>query len=281
MVSNPMPFAERIENVRSALVKVAGSAAAEDFRVLMEGLVQGQMTTNPNALAVSATARARGLATQAAPMGISMEISGANGAHTVQIDNGEQNGRTVWHQIRYSPVKSFSKTITTMPPTTATHVTINQPGIKAFFQRRSSYDGKSWSDYELAGQTPVNSGKMTTAAASAALALNQTNFATVNASAGAGGGVSTLVTVSGVGGPYTGYIRQVGTQQIKRPSATIINPTRSATGYVAYDGKEYHASPTLAGVMNDNWEPVGAWNLNGTAGGGGLQGGNGGRLTAI
>jgi hypothetical protein len=266
-----MPFAAQIENVRAAIAKTDG-AAAEDFRGLAEGLVQGQMATNENALTPGG---------QAAPAGVSMAVTGANGAHTVQINNGSQNGRTVWHEVSWSATKSFTTPVTTMPPTTASQITIPQPGVTAHFRRRSSFDGKNWSAYEAAGTQPVSAGKMTSAASVAALALNQTNYANVNASSSPGGGVSTTVTVSGPGGPYTGYVRVVGGQEVTRPSATIINPSGSTKGVIAYDGREYHASPTLAGVMKDDWEPVGEWNVNGAAGGGGAQGGNGGRLTTI
>ena len=276
MDSNPMPFAPQIENVRAALAKIGSSTATEDFRILAEGLVQWQASSNPNPPAPGNSAQA----TQAAPAGISMNVMGANGAHTVQIDNGNQNGRQVWHEISYSSTKSFTSPVTTMPPTTATQIMIPQPGVTAFFRRRSSFDGKSWSSYAAAGAA-VSSGKLSSAASAAALALNQTNYANVNATAGQGGGISTMVTVSGAGGPYTGYIRQVGSRQLKRPSATIINPVSSAKGFVAYDGNQYHAGPSLASVLNDDWEPVGAWNVSGAPGGGGLEGNNGGRLTAV
>ena len=92
-----MPFAAQIENVRAAISNVAGSGAAEDFRTLAEGLVQWTAAHNPNPPATVNPAIVT--STQAAPTGVSASVTGGNGVYTIAIDNGQQNGRTVWTEV--------------------------------------------------------------------------------------------------------------------------------------------------------------------------------------
>lgn len=253
-----MPLAPQIESVRSALAKTASSTAAEDFRVLMEGLVQGQQATNPNALAVSSTAHAQGQATQAAPAGVSVSVSGANGVYTISINNGNQNGRTVWNEISYSTVQSFTAALTTMAPTAATSVTINLPGKTLYFRCRSSFDQKSWSAYQFVGDAPVapvSSGLVSAAAQEEAVAFNQTNYAVVSSAAVGGAAV---VTIAGPSGSTASVVRQKGSVQSTQPGGVVANVPFGTNLFVGYSQSlSYVLKPTLADVLADNLTPVG------------------------
>jgi hypothetical protein len=214
------------------------------------------------------------------PPAATTTAAGANGNITVQITNPSQAAKaTIYHEISYSPVKNFSQGVTTLPPTPAGSVTIPAPGQAPFVRVRSSYDGSTWNSHQLIQNSAVNAGLQSSAASEPAVALNNWNYATV-VGQGAPGQVP-LIQVYGSNGPYNGYTAGRGTTRVSRPSATILNTDFTENQIVAYDGKQFHISPILPGVMHDSWEPVGQALTNGTPGGGGNRGGNGARLTAI
>lgn len=251
-----MPFAAQIENVRAAISNVAGSGAAEDFRTLAEGLVQWTAAHNPNPPATVNPAIVT--STQAAPTGVSASVTGGNGVYTIAIDNGQQNGRTVWTEVSYSTVQSFTIALTTMPPTAATSVTINKPGQTFFFRIRSSFDQKSWSTYRFIGDSPVaavSSGLLTSAASGEGVTFNQTNYAVVS-SATSGG--AALVTIAGASGATTALVRQKGPVQQTLPGAVVDNVPFGVNLFVGYNmDPGYRLLPTLADVLQDDLVPIG------------------------
>ena len=256
--SNPMPFAAQIENVRSAIAKTAGSAAAEDFRVLAEGLVQWQAANNPNPPAAGGGVAQ---ATQAAPSGVVISVAGANGVYTVHLGWGiesvvtGQNGRTVWFEVSYSATKSFSTAVTTLPVTAATQMTLNLPGETLFFRVRASYDRMSWSEYVPASQQAVSSGLVTAAVQDEAVAFNQTNYAVVTSEAVGGAAV---VKIAGASGPASSLVRQKGSVQSALPGAVVANVPFGVNQFVGYSEKQgYALKPTLADVLADNLAPIG------------------------
>ena len=206
--------------------------------------------------------------------------AGANGTITLNIQNPSLPANaTVYHEVSYSTVKNFSQNVTTLPKTAQTSVVIPNPGQSLFIRYRSSFDGQHWNSHQLVQQSAVESGLQSSAATSNAIPLNQTNYATVVAQGSVGG--APTIQVHGVGGPYNGYTRVKGLQQFSRPSATIINASYQSTAFVAFDGKKYQVANSLPGTFPDSWEPVGVADVNGTPGGGGPTGNNGGRLTAV
>jgi len=206
--------------------------------------------------------------------------AGANGVISLQIANPTQAAKaTIYHEVSYSPTKNFSQGVVTLPVSANNTVSIPAPGQAPFVRIRSSYDGSTWNTPQLVQQTAVNAGLQSSSASQPGVALNNWNFANV-VGQGAPGQVP-LIQVYGPNGPYSGYTAGRGATQFKRPSATILNSNYGQSQIVAFDGKRFQLSSTIAGAMEDTWEPVGQALVNGTPGGGGAAGGNGSRLTAI
>jgi hypothetical protein len=252
-----MPFAAQIESVRAAIANIGGSQAGQDFRTLIEGLVQWQAQTNPTPPA--ATNPAAASATQAGPVGVTAQVSGANGVYSIAIDNGDQNGRAVWNQIAYATVQSFTAGLVTMAPTAATQITINLPGETLFFRLRSSFDQKSWSAWQFIGDSPVQpvaSGLVTAAAQDEGVAFNQTNYAIVS-SAAVGGAAA--VRIAGPSGGASAATRQKGPVQSILPGGVVDNVPFGTSHFVGYKPGPtgYRLLPTLADVLQDNLAPVG------------------------
>lgn len=216
----------------------------------------------------------------AAPSGVSHSVSAANGVATVQINNPKDAPPgPIYHEVSYSPLVSFTKNVTTLPPTTSTSVTIPQSGVSAFYRLRSSFDQKTWTDYKLSSTSAIDAGLVSSAAVEPGTAFNQTNFASV---VGQTSGAADIVTVSGTGGNFSNYTAVKGSVQSVRPSATLVGSDLGDSQFVGYDGSQFHLLSTLAEVLPDNLEPVGYVAFNsGNPGGGGPKGGNGGRLTAV
>lgn len=264
-----------------SLIESAIGGSKEDLRTLLQQYnsqltllhgVTGTAPPNPTSGAQKAVTTPPPAATATA--------SGANGTISVQITNPSQAAKsTIYHEVSYSTVKNFSQNVTTLPPSPAGSVLIPAPGQAPFIRVRSSYDGSTWNSHQLVQQSAVAAGLQTSAASEPATSLNNWNYATV---IGQGQpGQIPLVQVYGPNGPYSGYTAGRGTAQVSRPSATILNTDFATDQVVAFDGKRFQISPQLPGVMNDSWEPVGLAQSDGTPGGGGTAGGNGGRLTAI
>jgi hypothetical protein len=214
------------------------------------------------------------------PPAASATVQGANGTIAVQITNPAQAAKaTIYHEISYSTVKNFSQNVTTLPPSPAGLVTIPAPGQAPFIRIRSSYDGQTWNQHKLIQNAAVTAGLQSSAATEPAVALNNWNYANVKGS-GSGGQIP-QIQVYGPNGPYSGYTAGRGSLQVKRPSATILNVNYTSAQIVAFDGKQFQISSTLPPVLSDTLEPVGQALMNGVIGGGGINGGNGGRLTAI
>jgi len=206
--------------------------------------------------------------------------AGANGTIALTITNPAQAAKaTIYHEVSTSPVKNFSQGVTVLPVSANNTVSIPAPGQTPFIRIRSSYDGSTWNTHQLIQQTAVDAGLQSSAASEPGMALNNWNFANV-VGQGAPGQVP-LIQVYGPNGPYSGYTAGRGTTQGTRPSATILNANYAQSQIVAFDGKRFQLSSTIAGAMSDKWEPVGQALVNGTPGGGGISGGNGSRLTAI
>lgn len=253
----------------------------QDHRTLLEAIVSQLGALNQSA-GISPVAPTSGTQKQAglAPPLASAMAAGANGAITLAITNPSMaSNATVYHEVSYSTVKNFSQNVTTLPKTAQTSVNIPAPGQSPFIRYRSSFDGVHWNSHQLIQNSAVDAGLQTSAATSNGVVLNQSNYATVVGQPSTGGIPS--IQIYGPTGPYNGYTRVKGTVQASRPSATIINSNYQSDSYVAWDGKQYQVGSSLPDTFNDTWEPVGVAAVNGTPGGGGSAGGNGGRLTAV
>lgn len=217
----------------------------------------------------------------APPLGVTHTVTGANGVATVAISNPPSAlPGSIWHRIRYSPNVSFiGKNVTTLPATQATSITIPQSGVSAFYQLQSSHDKVTWSPWQFPASGPktINAGLVGSQAMEPGTSFNQTNYADVTATVS--GGTAT-VNIQGTGGRFTPYTAIKGGVESSRPSATIVGLALGADQFVGWDGAQYQLKPTLADVLSDDLEPVGAV-IDGTPGGGSSKGGNGGRLSAI
>lgn len=254
-------------------------SASDDFRNLMNEVILANLTyLAPGGNLIQPGGTPANSA--AAPAGVSHTVTGGSGVATVAIQNPTNYpGQQLWHEVSYGPLSSFTKGVTTLEPTTSTNITIPNSGVSAYYRLRSSFDKVNWSPYQRAQLTPVDAGLVEADAMSAAGAFNQTNFAQINSP---GAGVDSLITISGPGGPFTPYTAIRGTTQSSRPSATIVGSLSSFSAFVGWDGSQYQIKPTLANVLADNLEPVGKVVIgNPPAGGGGVNGSNGGRLTAV
>lgn len=230
-------------------------ASAEDFRNFGQLLVDNLTYVLPGGNFIKPGGSVSG--SSAPPAGVTHTVSGANGVATVNVTNPPSaKPQTIYHQVRYSPLVSFTSNVTESEPTTATSITIPQSGVSAFYQLRSSFDKISWSDYQFptSGPVAVDAGLVESSAMSMGGAFNQSNFAEVNSAAD---GSSVQITVAGTGGANTPYTATRGTTQALRPSATIAGVTPQTEQFVGFDGTQYYAKNTLAGVLDDGLEPVG------------------------
>lgn len=251
-------MSQTIHSQASALIEGVAHClplkAQNDFRFLMREIVLGNLTAlSPGGNLVHPGGPVAG--SSAPPAGVTTEVTGANGVFSVAIANpSSAKPGTVFHEISYSPLKSFTRDVVTMPPTTDANTSIPNPGGKFFFRRRSSFDKKTWGPYEPVSTSPIDAGLVESSAMSAGSSFNQTNFGVVN-SAAYGGAVR--VTVSGTGGLLTSYTAVKGRSQAVRPSATIVGVPPSVDRFVGWDGNQFLLKPTLAAVLADNLEPVG------------------------
>ncbi len=260
-----------IESIARKLHPGAQDDARQFFNLLLDNIT----SLSPGGNLLQAGGAPAG--SSAPPTGVSHSVAGANAAYSVQIANPPNAKSTIYHELSYSPVVSFTKNVTTLPPTTNTSISIPSPGGNYFFRLRSSYDKKTWTNHQLTSPSAISAGLVESSAISSGAAFNQTNYAVVNSNTA---GPAAQVNISGPSGQFTPYTAVKGTKQVLRPSATIFGSGLTASQFVGWDGDQYRLAPTLAQVLSDNLEPVGAITVGSTqTGGGGTGGGNGGRLT--
>ena len=269
-----------MSDTRSLIESAVGGSKEDLRRLLLAFNDQFELHNQATATAWLNPTSSKQKPSTTPPPAASAVAQGANGTIAVQITNPSQAAKaTLYHEVSYSPVKNFSQGVTTLPPSPAGLVTIPAPGQAPFVRIRSSYDGSTWNQHQLIQQTAVKAGLQSSAASEPGTVLNNWNYANVSGQ-GAGGQIP-LIQVYGPAGPYSGYVAGRGTVQVRRPSATILNVNFDQSQIVAFDGKQFQISPTLAPALHDSWEPVGQAIVNGPPGGGGISGGNGARMTAI
>lgn len=245
-----------------AIAQQLPGSVQENWRRLIYAVRSNLQAALPGGALVTAGGSAAGSTTP--PAGVTMSVAGANGAYTVTIVNPPASGgsgQAPWHEVSYSPLKSFSAQVTTLEPSQSTSVAVSLPGQTLFFRRRSSWDRNTWSAYQLASQTPAPSGLQSSAATSDAVNLNQTNFAVVTSAAA---GSTTEVSVQGPSAPLTNPVRQKGPAQTTLPGGTIYGVAPNSDQFVVYNGG-YLLRPTLAGALSDDANiPVGKVSVVGT-----------------
>lgn len=245
--ANPQALVESV-------ARILPPSAQEDFRNLMNQVVLANLTAlSPGGNLVQPGGVQAGASTP--PAGVQISAEGSSGVITVTItDPSTAKPNTIWHEVSYSPLISFTNSVTTLPATTNASITIPASGLSVFVRLRSSFDKKTWSAYQLASTTAIDAGLVESSAMAAGAAFNQTNFAEVNSQAS---GSTALVTISGTGGPLTSYPAVRGATQAIRPSSTVVGVQPGSEQYVGWDGSGFQLKPTLAGVLADNLEPVG------------------------
>lgn len=244
--SNPQALIESV-------ARILPPSAQEDFRNLLHVVVDNLTSLSPGGNLLQPGGAPTGAS--AAPAGVTLAASGANGVITIAItDPATAKPNSIWHEISYGPLVSFTQNVTTLPATTSAAVSLPAPGQSYFVRLRASFDRKSWSAYQLASSTAISAGLVESGAMAPAAAFNQTNYGQVNSQASGG---AAAVTISGTGGPLTSYAAVKGATQVVRPSATIVGVTPGSQQFVAWDGTSFVLKPTLASVFLNNLEPVG------------------------
>lgn len=236
--------------------------AQEDFRNLMNAVVLANLTAlSPGGNLLQPGGPQAG--SSAAPTGFTFAVEGANGVFTASITPpASAKPNTIWWEISYGALASFTQNVTTMPATTNTSVSIPAPGQSYFFRVRASFDKKTWSAYQVASTAAIDAGLVESTAMAPAAAFNQTNYGVVNSQAA---GSAAAVTISGTGGNLTSYPAVRGNTQSTRPSATIVGVTPGSDQFVGWNGETFQLKPTLASVLADNLEPVGKVSVVSTA----------------
>ena len=187
-----------------------------------------------------------------APSGLS--VTGANGSFSVSITPTQSAGNTpIYQELSSSPAANFSTGVTVYPVSTSTSYVLPSPGLTLYFRLRSSYNQQNWSSYYVQPGA-VSAGLMSSAATASNLALNQSNYATVDSVAA---GSSATVRVYGPGGIGTSWTSVLGADSRVIPAGTIMNVAYSTNGFVAWDGQKYQLKPQLAQTFPDTWVPVG------------------------
>lgn len=244
------PYQSQIESV----CKHLPAGVQEDFRALMRGVVSNLQAVSPgNTLLAPGGAT---VGSSAPPSGVGFRVTGGNGAYTVAISNpAGGSGTNIWHEVSFSPLKSFTSGVTVMAPTTGTSVVINDAGSSYFFRVRSSFDLVNWSGYTLASTAAIGAGKVSSAATSDATALNQTNYGVVTSTAV---GATTEVSISGPSAPLTGLPVQKGPTLRTLPGATIFGVAPGSDQFVVHNGHSYALRATLADALaSDDFTPIG------------------------
>lgn len=241
-----------------SLVNKLPPKAQEDARSLFQGwsIAIGRLNLSTGNVAGQSTANVP------TPPQASISVAASNAAFNITITPPSLNPpATLWHQVRYSPIKGFTSQVTELEPTTSTSMVLNLANQTLFFQVRSSYNKQQWNDWSLASESAAQSGLVSSNVTNEAGAFNQTNLAIVTSTAI---GASAAIQVQGAGGPLTSMVRVKGTQQLPRPGATIVGITPATTRYVGYNGAHYVVRPTLAALFADHIEPVGKVSVVGT-----------------
>lgn len=240
-----------------ALARSAADGNKEDFFTLLTQLVKPQLdllnaATGNNWLAPTNSPQKP---SSPPPPVAGLSAVGANGSFTLAVSNPRLSvSAQIWHEISYSAVKGFSSGVTTLEPSTSTNVTVAAPGQTMFFRVRSSYDRANWNTYTLASTVAESAGLQSSAATSNAVALNISNYATVD-SVAAGSGAD--IRVYGVAGPRTMWPGVKGTEQTVYPSATIIGASLGAEAIVGFQNGQFMVAKDLPQVFADDIVPVG------------------------
>ena len=250
----PSDLSAAVESVAQSLPP----SAQQDFRNLMNGMGNQIVSISPGQQWLKAGGVKAN--SSAAPTGVSIQVSGSNGAYTLALKSSNPSSSTtnLLFEVSYSTVKGFTSGVTTLEPSSATSVTLNLPNSTYYFRARATYDRVNFSPYAMASTAPISSGLVSSAATSAAGAFNQTNYLNVDT---AYTGSTVNLNVYGTGGPLTNGTSVKGATQSLRPSATFVNVAPGSDQFVGWDTStsmpQYILRPTLATLLNDNVEPVG------------------------
>jgi hypothetical protein len=256
------------------LIESAIKGNHDSLRVLLQSYSKQIQTLN-GATGTSAT-NSKNVA--APPQG-AISVQGANGAFNYSITPPVQNNPTVlYHQVSYSPTKTFANGVVTLPWSTSTSGAVNAPGQQMFFRLKSSYNTVVANQPVLHGQSAVSSGLVSSAAIANGATLAQTNMGIVTSSQQSG---TAAISIHGAGGGLTSLTALKSGVQSILPAATIVGAALGSNNFVGYDGKSYQVKPTLGAVLLDSLTPIGKVTVGGSGGGGGAEAGNSGRMTNV
>ncbi|MGC2400640.1 MAG: hypothetical protein WA510_12680 [Acidobacteriaceae bacterium] len=189
-----------------------------------------------------------------APAPSQFMVTGANGRFSISITPTQNAGNTpVYQELSSSAAANFSSGVTVYPVSTSTSYVIQSPGSTLYWRLRSSYNQQNWSSYYVQPGA-VSSSRMSSAATASNLALNQSNYATVDSVAA---GSTATIRIYGPGGVSTAWTSILGANSTVIPAGTIMNVPYSSNGFVVWDGEKYQLKLQLAQTFPDSWVPVG------------------------
>jgi hypothetical protein len=190
----------------------------------------------------------------APPAASRLSVSGANGSFTISITAAQRsNNAPIYQEVSSATVANFASGVTVYPISTNTSYVFPNPGATLYWRLRSSYNQQNWSSYTVQPGA-VSSGLMSSAAVGNNLALNQSNYATVDSVAA---GSTATVRVYGSGGVGSSWTSILGNGSKVIAAGTILNVAYAASGFVVWDGQKYQLKPQLAQTFPDTWVPVG------------------------
>src|ERR1700739_66550 len=138
-----LPYQAQIESLSRNLAP----GDQEDFRVLMQGIVSNLVAVSPGNTLITPGGTRQG--SSAPPSGVGVKVTGNNGAYAISIQNPSGVSGTIYHEVSYSPLKSFTSGVTTLPPNAGTSAVVSDPGSTYFFRHRSSFALVNWWPYTL------------------------------------------------------------------------------------------------------------------------------------
>ena len=116
----------------------------------------------------------------APPAAGQLSVTGANGSFSVSLTPARTAGNAaIYQELSSSPVANFVSGVASYPVSTQHQLRFPNPGATLYWRLRSSYDQQHWSSYTVQPGA-VSSGLLSSAAAASNLALNQSNYATVD-----------------------------------------------------------------------------------------------------
>jgi len=226
------------------------------------------------------TAAGQALPAPGAPA--SIQVSGARGAFSVTLDPAPNAAQLAGYFVESASDAAFTQpTVYSLGNTLVASLALGN--VTRYWRARAKNPDSDYGPYAYFGAqaspTAVVGGLLGSSDLDPNVAVNQTNFATVD-SIDAGG--SATVRICGPGGVGSSWTRQLGSATQTFPAGAITGLAYSTPYWVVWNGAAYLALTSFAASLADGLVQVGSLTTiasggsGGTTGGGGNSGGGGG-----